>query len=199
MRRIPNLLLWLTDPTPAGLFLYLTILTALTAAVFVFSRSAPAETPAAVSDDLAVTERVEKAIVHLCRDNASHPASRLPYWRRDLAEAISETAETHDIPPLLITAIAFRESSLRTQVIGERGERGLLQVHGRAAMGCDLETAAGQLDCGASWLRHCVDICGSLDGGYSLYASGRTCTPDTRHLRSVVADRWRLWARLEKL
>lgn len=181
--------------------MYISILAALVAAVLVVSSPAPAETPAEVDGDPGAAEalRVETAIEHLTRGNAAHPLTRLPKRRIEMARLIASAAEAHQIPALLLTAIAFRESSLRTRVTGDLGERGLLQVHGIAAEGCDLETAEGQLDCGARWLRRCADRCGSLDGGFALYASGRTCKPDTKHLRSVVADRWRLWANLEKI
>lgn len=142
---------------------------------------------------------VEIAVDHLTKIAPRHPLQRHPDRLRDLADHISEAAIKHQIPPLFFCALVYRESSFHTTARGDLGEIGLVQIHGRAADGCDLTTAEGQLDCGASWLARCVERCGSLAGGFSLYASGRTCRPDTDHLRRVVADRMHLWQRLERI
>ena len=143
--------------------------------------------------------RVERALSWLVRDVPRHPVARDPVWRRELAEMIEDTASRYELPPLFLAALVYRESSLRTNARGALGELGLGQLHGVAAEGCAMDTAAGQLECCARWLRKQIDRCGSLSGGFSLYASGRTCTPDTRHLRGVVRDRLALWERLRGL
>lgn len=198
MRRY--ILPWLTDPSPAGLLMILSILAAVVGAALALGGPARAETPADAGGAQMAAEalRVEAAIERLVRVAPRRRIARSPEMRRELARHIAETAEAHDLPPLLWTAIVYRESSFRIAARGELGEVGLVQIHGRAAEGCDLETSRGQLECGASWLARCRDICGGrLDHGFALYASGRVCRPDTSHLRGVVRDRWRLWARLE--
>ncbi|MCK9355618.1 MAG: hypothetical protein M0R22_00495 [Dehalococcoidia bacterium] len=74
------------------------------------------------------------------------------------------------IDPLLLVAIAMRESSLREDVeqlkrLGRRGERGLLQLmprgvalsHRPEACGPELEGAHCQVYAGAMWLAHLRD------------------------------------------
>lgn len=74
------------------------------------------------------------------------------------------------LDPLLLVAIAMRESSLREDVerlerLGARGERGLMQCHGAAlrarpaACGPELEGAHCQVYTGAMWLARVRDAC----------------------------------------
>lgn len=114
--------------------------------------------------------------------------------RRDMAKMIADAARAHDVPPLLLTVMAKRESSFATDAIGEsRGEIGLLQVHGLAARGCDLSTGEGQLACGARWLRLAFEKCGTWEGAITAYAAGYCHAPKDSRLAKLVLSRYRQW------
>ena len=82
-------------------------------------------------------------------------------WGGVIFEAGIET----DIDPLLIAAIAFRESSLREGVVGSRGELGPMQLHGVALahrpQGCDPADIACSIRGGSAvlqyWRAECND------------------------------------------
>jgi hypothetical protein len=155
-----------------------------------------------VESDLSQTvDKVEKAILWKTKTHKRHKCRRDPEYRRALAEYIAEASAFYDLPWNLMTAIIFKESSFLPTVQGKLGEKGLTQVHGRAAMGCDLKTPRGQVLCGARWLRHCTDYyCkGNMRYGLAKYASGRVCKPDTKTLRDVVKARYRLAEKMRQV
>ena len=89
-------------------------------------------------------------------------------------------ADEHELDPLLLVAIAFRESSLISGVRGALGERGLLQVHGAALLGrpsecsAELLTTSCELRTGAAWLAHSRDVCpGTMWRWVTAYGHGR--------------------------
>jgi len=98
------------------------------------------------------------------------------------------------IDPLLLVAIAMRESSLSEDVeqlerLGARGERGLLQIHGAAlrvrpeACGPELEGAHCQVYTGALWLARVRDACeGSTWRWVAAY--GRSRCPSEAEARA---------------
>jgi hypothetical protein len=116
--------------------------------------------------------------------------------RRAMAKMIADASRDHDVPPLLLTVMAKRESSFATDAIGQsRGEVGLLQVHGLAARGCDLSTGEGQLACGARWLRLAYDKCGTWESAITAYAAGYCHAPKDSSLAKLVLSRYRQWQR----
>jgi hypothetical protein len=98
------------------------------------------------------------------------------------------------IDPLLLVAIAMRESSLSEDVeqlerLGSRGERGLMQCHGAALRvrptGCgeDLQGAHCQVYTGAMWLAWVRDHCeGSM--WVTVAAYGRRRCPSESEARA---------------
>lgn len=117
--------------------------------------------------------------------------------RREMAEKIAFAAERCNVPPLLLTVIAKRESSFDPEAVGSLGEIGILQVHGLAAKDCDLSTVDGQLACGASWLRKSFDKCGTWDRAIAAYAAGYCTAPKNSRLFKLVFSRFRQWQRAE--
>jgi hypothetical protein len=140
------------------------------------------------------------------RDNAP---KNDPRWALadDYETMLVEVAESEGIDPALFIAMAFLESSFDPKAVGNIGEKGLVQVHGKAARGCDLTTPRGQAVCGAQWLVTVSGECGgavALDrekclktgslgacsGGLSAYASGRCAASD--RVAGVVLRRFKL-------
>lgn len=90
-----------------------------------------------------------------------------------LAEIIEAASSRRDLPAWIVAAMAMRESGYRMdveqlQLLGRRGERGLMQLHpsivGRASRmvpGCTprLETATCQIEVGAAWLAYTRERC----------------------------------------
>ena len=98
------------------------------------------------------------------------------------------------IDPLLLVAIAMRESSLSERVeslerLGSRGERGLMQCHGAALRGrprdCpgDLVGAHCQVYTGAMWLARMRDHCGGSTW-VTVAAYGRSRCPSETEARA---------------
>ena len=113
-------------------------------------------------------------------------------YRSEIAAAICAEAEEHSIPAELLASMAFHESSFDTAAIGTRGEIGLLQVHGAAAAGCELESVQGQVACGAAWLARWREMCpaGGWYGPLVGYASG-ACGTTSERLRGRILIRLR--------
>jgi len=115
-----------------------------------------------------------------------------------LADIFESAGEETEIDPLLLVAIAFRESSFSERVErlehrGSLGELGLLQVHGAALRmrpeGCSetLEGAACQIRTGARWLAFVRERCpGSTWRWLAAYGRGRCISEqDARGDRSA--------------
>lgn len=127
-------------------------------------------------------------------------------WRRVpfLARTIVDAASRYGLDPLLVAVVVRYESSYwearkgatrgrgrhkrpadptADPLLGAKGEKGLMQVWGSAASGCDLSTAEGQLDCGCRWLASRIASCdGDIACGLSRY-QGKTCEEPTRGRR----------------
>jgi hypothetical protein len=167
-----------------------------------------------VDADPDVATRVNRAmlwVVQVLSPNAGNPVARKPLWRKDLAGYIAEESAAQDLPWDLVTAIVYRESSFRHGAKGDPDAEGNPRSHGlmqvgigvRAkcrARGLDLEVPHDQVKCGTWWLREATDaICGGdLRGGMAFYASGKTCRPRKKHLKSVVHDRFNLARKLRR-
>ena len=124
------------------------------------------------------TEAVSAGIVKL------QPAHD-PQYAAALAEVFVEAGEAHEVDPLLLVAIAMRESSLRPGIRGAVGEIGLLQVHGAAlgvrpkACPATLDTWSCEVHTGAAWLKVCQEVCpGSTARWLAAYGSGKCPAED---------------------
>jgi len=153
--------------------------------------------PAEATEAGQETARVDCGIRWLLRDAPHWGLAANDLARDEMAGQIAQAARAHGVPPLLLAVVVYRESSFDVSAEGHAGERGLLQVHGLAARGCDLSTAAGQLDCGARWLATCRETCGDWRGAMSAYVSGR-CEPQTKRTQWVATSRLRQWGKAER-
>lgn len=141
---------------------------------------------------------VDRGIRFVLRDTPCWGLAADSVARREMAEKIVKAAEAYEVPALLLTVMAERESSFQVEAIGAaRGEVGILQVHGLAARGCDLSTAEGQLACGASWLRKAFETCGTWERAITAYAAGYCSAPKDSKLLTVVLSRLRQWQRAQ--
>jgi hypothetical protein len=133
-----------------------------------------------------------------------HPTLKQQKLIDEIAYAAEHAARKNDLPVSLVLVTAWRESRFLKSVstlerLGLRGERGLMQVHGTAAYGCNLKSVSGQVLCGARWLRRSLDACdGDLFGGITMYRSGACKTKKSTRLWRGVKGRIDLMVRLEK-
>jgi hypothetical protein len=161
--------------------------------------------------------KVEKAILHLI--TVGLPKHRIKPWLghpflkddtglKELAAAISEAAEDHKIPEMLMVAIAYRESTFLNDKEGDIGERSSFQMINRVARRakmldpqCDLKTYKGAARCSAVWLAHWSrrSRCRNLEGAIMMYATGKSCTPRTPKQKWIVQDRLGIARELERL
>ena len=118
----------------------------------------------------------------------------------EIARACVDVEERYGVPCLLLVSMMHHESRFDSTARGAVGEVGLLQVHGVAAHGCDLDTIAGQVDCGAVWLMRAYDHCHEdWFGALTAYAAANKCTPSPNSkLDFRISARWHLWQRLRK-
>lgn len=124
-----------------------------------------------------------------------------------IEKALVGAAMDHNIDPALMVAMGYKESSFELDAKGRIGEIGLVQVHGKAARNCDLETPEGQAECGAKWLSRVTEECGGriannpvkcistgdkrhCSGGLAAYASGNCVA--TERVGWIVRGRLKL-------
>jgi hypothetical protein len=139
------------------------------------------------AEPAGITEgETARVIRWLMRPSPARRLYRDAAARAELAAVIDAAAAAHGFDAVLLAVWAYAESSYMPEATGALGAVGLLQVHGPALEGCaDLETPAGQMDCGARWMRGRVDHCGGdLRRGLLAYASG-SCGGTARARRQV--------------
>jgi hypothetical protein len=171
----------------------------------------------------ATEAQVSAAIIHVTRDGiprfkivrrANHPmAKEVSPSREKLAQAIVAAAQKHNIPEMLLVAIAFRENSFLPGGVGDIGEVSVFQIvpknerfirrgkftwaKGYKEESCDLSTVEGSALCAAALLRIHVYKCRHLTLALMLYATGHTCKPYTKKLRWIQRDRFGIAEYLE--
>ncbi|MGE0784662.1 MAG: transglycosylase SLT domain-containing protein [Sandaracinaceae bacterium] len=144
-----------------------------------------------------------------CRNAPVDCSARL----RAFARLIREVATAHEIDPLLLAAMALRESGLDPAALGRNREAGIVQLHPRGAgrgvryvedsayrERCQSEVDACQrevLEVGVRTLTEGIERCGGLRAGLGAYASGH-CTSSARYIDRVFEERDRLRALTER-
>lgn len=143
---------------------------------------------------------VDRAILHLMELNPTARVVVDAEYRGSVVAAIVGAAYAHDVPALLLTTIAFRESTFDHAATGARGELGITQVMPRweQVIGCDLSTLGGQVDCSARMLARFHRTCKGWPGALTLYATGKGCATGPFTTRRI-ASRITLWQALERL
>lgn len=164
--------------------------------------------------DAAEPVDLETAILKLVAPRAKYKAL-LPYsskrieaykseaYRAELVAAFRLAADTFDLPVNLLIALGYRETVLRTNLVGPGGERGILQVMPKAIKKCkiycgDVDSPSGGALCGACVFARGVKHCDDIPGAISLYVSGR-CVPMAKRTKYAVRNRLWLWGYLNEL
>ena len=109
-----------------------------------------------------------------------------------LASGIQIAAHEYDLSPGLLGAIAYREGAFAGRAVGKLGEISTFQIiPDRAkAFDCgDIDSHASAARCAAKIITAGRIRCGDLEGALAWYATGRTCTADTKRLKWLVEDR----------
>lgn len=108
---------------------------------------------------------------------------------RELAPVIVQEARRAQVDPLVVAAIALRESSLISQARGRRGELGVMQVMpatgAHHCKGLNLLDARQNIRCGARLLGRAMRACGDVGPALSRY-NGNGCVP-SRYSAKVLA------------
>lgn len=126
---------------------------------------------------------------------ARHPLTKDPETLIKIHNGVIRAADNHSVDKYLLLSMAWKESRFRADVLsrkkkGSKGEIGILQVHGVAARGCNLDTIDGQLQCGAAWLAVGFQECKSTSKAVGYYMSGKCISfPSAR-------ARVKLWKRM---
>lgn len=150
--------------------------------------------------------QVQASIEHLVRQGLpdegvmpwpANPVLKDPAELEEISNAIFQAASVHRIDPYLLIAIAFRESTFKSQSVGKIGERSIFQIteytarqiQNRVDAMCSLESHLESAFCAAAWLAYWQRRCGSIEGAISIYASGKSCKPRTKRTEWIVQDR----------
>jgi hypothetical protein len=161
--------------------------------------------------DPSLASKIDEALVWLvtkkCEnvDNCpAHPILSDPDFRKQIREAAISSGERYNQPPGLLLAMAYRETVFRLDLVGKKGELGLMQVGKRGREICasacgTMKTADEQMACGACWLDAGVRWCGGdLLRGLKAYAGGR-CEAKTQATLRAVNWRYRVWRKIHSL
>lgn len=162
---------------------------------------APAEPAGEIATEIAPAfAAVDRAIRHLMTLNPGHRVVVDAEYRASVVTALVGAGVAHDVPPLLLTTIAYRESTFDHAATGARGEIGMTQVMPRweRVLGCDLTTLGGQVDCSARMLAQYHRTCKTWPGALTLYATGSGCATGPVTTRKI-ASRITQWQLLEAL
>jgi len=154
--------------------------------------------------DRAILFLLQKGIPkHRIKPFKHHPLAKSAVERAKLAKSIFLAAQKHDVPQMLLLAIAYREGSLIGGVgaIGEVStfqivppnqrsiRRGLFRGTNYKEPECDLKTLEGAALCSAALMRIDFIICQSWGGALVLYATGTSCEDNTKRRRFIRRDR----------
>ena len=141
---------------------------------------------------------IENLILMLIMCCPRHELNRDAALRAEVAGYFAGAGVQYDIPPTLLVYWAYRESSLKTNVVGKLGEIGYGQVHGIARRTCqdgghDPTTREGSIYCMAMLMDEGRRFCGSLESGLIWYASG-SCRGSEK-TRRKIKQRMKAWRR----
>lgn len=177
----------------------LVFLGAIAVAMCARAAERPEATEARGAWTTASIPEIDAAIQFTLSPAPRHHLYRDAEARAAMAETIKDLADRIGVPPYLVVEVIFRESSFDERAIGSRGELGLMQVARRNVLdrGCDMATAAGQVECGTRLLREQFNRCGTWGGALTSYATTTgACQSEDPNVQSKVNLRLRYWQRM---
>lgn len=116
-----------------------------------------------------------------------------------MSQAFYTAQNTFDVPSIFLISIGYYESKYSLGAVGDGGKSiGIMQVGKRGRRICRehcglMKTENEQILCGGCWLRKNIDWCGTLNRGFTGYASGRC----SAQIKNIVRKRFRLWYYLD--
>ena len=141
---------------------------------------------------------LDNMIQELLKLNPRHPLLKDEVLRESVLKSFEEQGEKYKLEPSLLVYWAYRESSIRIDKVGSRGEVGIGQFHGIAKSTCksselDVLSWDGGIECMAMLIDMGLRYCGSLERGLVWYASG-----DCRNSKAEpkLKERLRSWKRI---
>jgi hypothetical protein len=162
--------------------------------------------------EAAILFLLEKGIPeHKIKPFKGHPLARNQKKRLDLTRAIVEAAQRHDVPEMLLVAIAFRENSLNGRDVGADGEVSAFQImpfNQRNIVNglfpwtdykephCELSTLDGAALCASALLRIHYLRCQDWSGAVVLYATGKSCSVEADTPERTKRRRFIRWDRI---
>lgn len=122
--------------------------------------------------------------------------------RMEMAADFVDAGKKYDVDPVLLLTWGFKESSLRTNVIGKLGETGIGQSHGTAKRLCrkkglDLHSQRSQIFCIGLLIDAGRKECKTLHKSLLWYASGKC--EGTPKAKRILKRRLRIAGRLRSL
>lgn len=164
----------------------------------------------------SIANEIDSAILHVVNHGIPEhnikpcPANKIAKnseKRAELVNAIEETSAVYAIDPYLMVALAFRENSFLPDAVGGIGERGVFQMVEKVAQKikremeprCTLDTVKGSAWCTAAWLNHWRNRCGSMEGAFLIYATGKKCRPYNTKTAWLIKDRFGIARRLKNI
>ena len=153
------------------------------------------------------TSGVEAVIVKLLKYVPNHKLRKDKNYLHEFSKALIFAANKANIPVALVIMTAYRESTFKTDMVGNIGELGIMQLHGLAqwrhckkieGRKINRKDYKDQLICGSHWLRYSIDLCdGSYYQGISSYMTKNTCKPKRgSKLSRIVLSRLKLMQRI---
>ena len=132
--------------------------------------SAKLELPKQVAQKSPFLDADKADVIEFIQSNSKHEWIRAERY----ANAILAASQNHRVPVSIISGVIFTESTFRHNVRSKRNAVGLTQIRPLFwADRCpDLDTARGNIDCGALVLREYRDRCGNWTCALAWYNGG---------------------------
>ena len=151
----------------------------------------------------AQLDGTETAIAYLVADAPKRRLHRQAHLRRRLARDIVDASIEFGVSPEVITMVAFKEGSFRTNMKGKVNETTMMQVHGDVRTFCrkagmNLKHQRDQIRCGTYWLSQYYDECGGWSKAVTKYMSGK-CVSKSKRTQVRVGQRMFLLSRIEEV
>lgn len=125
----------------------------------------------------------------LIAPNPRHWLTHNENAKADITEQCKNAEEQTGVEASFLMFRIFFESSFQPQSVGEKGEVGYLQTHGKSSEFCsDRGIEPGSILCGAMLFAEGKRLCG--DGFETWYATGKCKSDNPKWVRRLNFRRW---------